>query len=153
MNLGPEVDENDGLAPDIGERIRAYRESLSLSQEKFASAFGGTKRAIQNNESGKTAPNSKLLRELARRGLNVNWLLTGNGPMLFRDLTPKNEQIIQIDHDLVIYVIEALDAELKKRKRQLPIRKYAELVALFYELCQQTGQRDASIMGRLLKIA
>lgn len=57
------------------------------------------------------------------------------------------------DPDLAIFVIETIDGELKKRGRRLPVRKYAEMVVLFYEFCQRTGQRDSEMVGRLLKIA
>lgn len=57
------------------------------------------------------------------------------------------------DRELLIFVIETIDSELKKRGRKLPSHKYAEMVALSYEFCHRTGQRDSSIVERLLKIA
>ncbi len=57
------------------------------------------------------------------------------------------------DRELLTFVIQTVNHELKKRERQLPDRKYATLVALFYELCQQTGKRDSAMMGELLKQA
>ena len=40
----------------IGDRLRAEREALGLSQPKFAALAGTTKQTLFSWESGKTAP-------------------------------------------------------------------------------------------------
>jgi len=55
--------------------------------------------------------------------------------------------------ELMIFAIETVTDELKKRKRKLSSRKHAELTVLFYEFCQRSGSRDVGMLGRLLMIA
>jgi transcriptional regulator with XRE-family HTH domain len=145
--------ENTSLAAEIGVRLRAFRESESFSQKGLAVAVGGTLRGIQDNESGKSAPNSKVLKALAGRGLNVNWLLTGSGPMLLADLVSRTLQNAKIDQGILTHVIETLDEELKRRKQSRSSVKYAEMVGILYDYCQETGQKDNLMAARLAKIA
>ena len=70
----------------IGARIKEARAALGLSQQDLADAIGGSKRGIQDNESGVNAPASTLLRGIVGLGVNANWLLTGHGPIFLSDL-------------------------------------------------------------------
>lgn len=74
------MDESAKLA--LGERVKAFREAKKLSQVQLAEALGGTARGLQDNESGRSLPNSKILTGLYRLGANVNWLLSGEGVMM-----------------------------------------------------------------------
>jgi transcriptional regulator with XRE-family HTH domain len=71
------------LVPD---RIRAFREHLRLSQNQMAEAVGGTPPGYKKNELGVSLPNSKLLIGLGELGVNLNWLLLDEGPMLRSEL-------------------------------------------------------------------
>lgn len=145
--------EKTALAVEIGVRLRAFREREKFSQKGLATAVGGTLRGIQDNELGKSAPNSKVLRALAGRGLSVNWLLTGDGPMLLADSVSRTPQNAKIDQGILTHVIETLDEELKRRKQSRSSVKYAEMVGILYDYCQDTGQRDVSMAARLARIA
>jgi len=148
-----EITENTSLAVEIGVRLRTFRENERFSQKGLAEAVGGTLRGIQDNESGKSAPNSKVLKALAGRGLNVNWLLTGSGPMLLADLVSRTTETTKIDQGILTHVIETLDEELKRRKQSRSSVKYAEMVGILYDYCLETGQKDNSMAARLAKIA
>lgn len=65
----------------IGERMRAAREALGMTQEGAATAVGGSKRGIQNNEAHKSVPGGEVLAGFVSLGINANWLLTGMGEM------------------------------------------------------------------------
>ncbi|MBD2517323.1 helix-turn-helix transcriptional regulator [Nostoc sp. FACHB-973] len=61
--------------PNIGKLIRALRQELNLSQEKFAAEFGVTFPTINRWENGRATPSplamqriSTLLNELGDRG-------------------------------------------------------------------------------------
>jgi DNA-binding transcriptional regulator YiaG len=57
------------------------------------------------------------------------------------------------DPDLLLFVMETINNELRKRRLRLPSNKFAEAVIISYEYCYRTGQRDSEMVGRLLKIA
>lgn len=73
----------------LGERLKAAREALALSRPAFAEKFGGSVRTLENNEAGRNEAGACLIGIYAANGINTNWLLTGDGPMLLADLTPK----------------------------------------------------------------
>ncbi|MBG1240062.1 helix-turn-helix transcriptional regulator [Nostoc sp. NZL] len=61
--------------PNIGKLVRALRQELNLSQEKFAAEFGVTFATINRWENGRVTPSplaiqriSSLLNELGERG-------------------------------------------------------------------------------------
>ena len=61
--------------PNIGKLVRALRQELNLSQEKFAAEFGVTFATINRWENGHATPSplaiqriSRLLNELGERG-------------------------------------------------------------------------------------
>jgi phage repressor protein C with HTH and peptisase S24 domain len=66
----------------IGSRLKAWRESLSLKQADAASALGLPPSTYQNYERDVRAPNTEGWNAFAMNGINTNWLLTGEGPML-----------------------------------------------------------------------
>ncbi|MCX7174159.1 MAG: helix-turn-helix transcriptional regulator [Proteobacteria bacterium] len=72
----------------IGGRMRLAREALGLSQQELASSVGGSKRGIQDNEARNRVPGGEVIFGLVLLGINANWLLTGKGPMLLKDLSP-----------------------------------------------------------------
>ena len=148
-----EGNENTGLASEIGPRLRAYRESEKISQKGLAEAVQGTLRGIQDNESAKSAPNSKILKALAERGLNVNWLLTGKGPVRLTDIGELQGSREPLDVGLLAFVVDALNRALKKPGCSLTTPKYAEVAAILYDFCLKAGGRDSSMAERLVRLA
>jgi transcriptional regulator with XRE-family HTH domain len=68
----------------IGERIRAERLRLGLTQLDLAKVAGVTKAAISALERG-TSKNPRpetLVSIAARLGVNITWLVNGSGPRL-----------------------------------------------------------------------
>ncbi len=72
---------------EVGVRMKAAREALGLTQDGFARAVGGSKRGIQENEARNRVPGGEIIAGMVRLGINANWLLTGEGPMLLADLS------------------------------------------------------------------
>lgn len=81
----------------VGTRLRDFRQHLRLSQDLLAKTLGASKRGIQDNESGKTLPGAAVLRGLHELGLNLAWLLAGEGPMLAADLA--RERLLDAQQD------------------------------------------------------
>ncbi|WP_299197908.1 S24 family peptidase [uncultured Amphritea sp.] len=74
-----------------GERLQVARNYLSLSQEAMAEAIGSKKRGYQDNERDRSVPGGKVIEGFVKLGINANWLLTGEGPMLTADLSPEEK--------------------------------------------------------------
>jgi transcriptional regulator with XRE-family HTH domain len=137
----------------IGGRIRLFRESLGYTQGKLASEAKGTKRAFQDNEMGKTAPNSKALHGLLQLGMNLNWLLSGEGPMLLSEVEKQKYTPNTLDQGLLVFVVDAINKAVKDSGRTITTEKYAEAAAIFYDFCQATNRRDSSMVERLIDLA
>lgn len=59
------------------DRLREERERLGLSQEKFGAAGGVQKRAQINYENGERKPDAEYLELVAKLGVDVVYLVTG----------------------------------------------------------------------------
>jgi transcriptional regulator with XRE-family HTH domain len=166
----------------IAERIRRVRHDLKLTQEGFAEKLGVDQTTVSKWEGGKARPTPEALLAVAsvadgidqlffieRAGLPEQYMM--GTPMIPEILEasdrvvksvmyakrgaakPFPDREIRWDQGLMTFVIEAIDSELKKRRRKLPIRKYAKMVVLIYEFCEQTGRRDSEAVQRFLQVA
>jgi len=67
---------------NLAERLKFFRESLGLTQEEFAKKLNTTQAVISNYERGARVPTADFLNRLTEIfHLDINWLLTGEGPM------------------------------------------------------------------------
>lgn len=67
---------------DIAERLRLWRKTaLELTQKEFAEATGVHLSAIQKYENRNSEPSSESLLAIANTGVDLHWLLTGEGDM------------------------------------------------------------------------
>jgi len=73
----------------LGARMKAAREAIGLSQIEFNEKFGhGSARTYQKNEAGSNEAGIVLAESFARAGINVNWLMTGEGEMFLDQGAP-----------------------------------------------------------------
>ncbi len=71
---------------EIGKRIQKIRKKLDLRQEPFAKQLGTTQSVISNYEKGARLPSANFLKKLRETfQININWLLTGEGPMFLEE--------------------------------------------------------------------
>jgi len=75
----------------IGERLRQIRGDKTL--EEFAREFGTSNPSIYRYEQGRT-PSTDFLLSLLKKGVNIKWVLTGEGPTYEPQLKlyPKGEK-------------------------------------------------------------
>ena len=143
-------------------RIRELRESREETQTSFALALGVRPSNVSKWESGKNLPEpwiSVRLANLARGELRAYFLRQAGvtegesrgAPA--KPLRVPAKEIIPWDRELLIFVIETINAKRRKRGRKLTDRKYATLVAQCYDECLRSGRRDPDMMEQLLKIA
>lgn len=82
----------------LPERLKAARESLRMSQKDMAKAIGIAYTSWLGYEDGANVPGGKVLEALARQGIDLNWLMVGEGEMKrpewderkFKDYKPGN---------------------------------------------------------------
>ncbi|RPE72510.1 helix-turn-helix protein [Tibeticola sediminis] len=67
---------------DIADRIKAWRHALGLTQDEFSRRSGISKATLVGYEVGQRKPGSDALAAIARTGVDMRWLLTGEGEML-----------------------------------------------------------------------
>ena len=61
----------------IGERLRAERERLGLSQASFAALGGQGMRSQGRYESGERFPDAEYLSQISEAGVDLMYILTG----------------------------------------------------------------------------
>ena len=67
---------------DINNRVKEVRQSMNLSQAKFAQKIGFSQSAIKDVEIGKCKVTDRLILAMNKYlGINEEWLRTGNGSM------------------------------------------------------------------------
>lgn len=115
---------------EIGARIREVLKLKEWNQDRLAAEISSTRRTVQDNIAGISAPNSTSLRGYIRIGVNVNWLLAGEGPMMLADLM---KGAAPLDTELLKRVVAALEAEIDRLGAELTADEFAQCVALTYE--------------------
>ena len=66
---------------DLGLRVKLWRRQVGASQDAFAKATGLPLQTLKGYELGHRQPGAEALTAIAGTGVNINWLLTGQGPM------------------------------------------------------------------------
>ena len=78
----------------IGARIRQWRFALGLTQAELSSRLGVHIGVLKKYEQGINIPGGEVLAAIAKTGVNMTWLLTGEGEMLpaKSEKTTENQQ-------------------------------------------------------------
>ena len=102
----------------IGKRLKDLRDSLGIkNQTQFAEKLGITQASLSKYESGVVDIPDDVKVKIGDLGINLHWLLTGNGEMSLIKTSKKGDFLISpgalIDERLE--KIEAEIAELKSR--------------------------------------
>lgn len=66
---------------EIGARLRAWREALGLTQAQMSARTGIPLGVLKKYEQAVSVPGGEALAAIARTGVNMTWLLTGEGEM------------------------------------------------------------------------
>ena len=105
-------------------RIKKIRKRLNLSQKAFAEKVGVDQGRVSQWETEKSLPHSKALMKMANLGVNINWLLTGDGEMMVgAPSSPRSKgffsekQIEQIEKLIDEKIDERFNRILKKNLR------------------------------------
>ncbi|MFZ5581967.1 MAG: helix-turn-helix domain-containing protein [Pseudomonadota bacterium] len=119
----------------IGSRLKAWRSALNLKQEEAAARVGLPKSTYQNYERDERSPAADSLEVLVRAGINANWLLTGEGPMMLADLQQRPPAMAsQINEPALAALLEGAiglvrEGMTAERACRLAVRTYAQALA------------------------
>ncbi|WP_101267333.1 helix-turn-helix domain-containing protein [Thalassospira marina] len=111
--MGTQQDKNAQLS--IGTRLRSAIEYLGMNQKEFCQAYDIPYRTLQNYLSGdREAKAGQLISICAQSGINANWLLLGEGPIVrseyadWLQVAEPSPHITEADDGLLAIVIETL---------------------------------------------
>ncbi|MDY6146194.1 MAG: helix-turn-helix transcriptional regulator [Peptoniphilaceae bacterium] len=105
----------------MNERVKAIRQALGLSGEKFGKGIGLTRMAISNIENAKYNLTEQTLLSICREyGVNENWLRTGEGEMFRSTDELSLDEMADAAHadPLEIQIVKAyfsIDPEIRKQ--------------------------------------
>ncbi|MBK8361802.1 MAG: helix-turn-helix domain-containing protein [Comamonadaceae bacterium] len=137
---------------DIAERLRLWRKTaLELTQKEFAEATGVHLSAIRKYENRNSVPSSESLLAIASTGVDLHWLLTGEGDMRalakrlgsaantegVADLVHGLMAIEELLHGIPDHKRSAVLDEIVSRVRE--VKRVAELETLVAKLQQERG--------------
>ncbi len=103
------------LREQLSGRLKQARAALGLTQKELCLQVAMPLPSLKDYEAGKRLPGAESLCAYARAGVRVDWLLTGEGPMLLADLvaaspapTPVQPLAAEIDEDLLQLCIQGV---------------------------------------------
>lgn len=101
---------------DIGDRIKAWRHALGLTQDEFAKRAGISKATLVGYEVGQRKPGADALAAIAKTGCNMTWLLTGEGDMLPKTRVSAEENASQYARrwEKIIALVEGIEDEQER---------------------------------------
>ena len=137
----------------LGERMKSARESVGLTQAAFHEKYGyGSVRSYQKNEAGANEAGICLVSSFVRAGINANWLLTGEGPMLLADLKKPTEEARMLDSERLKQAVESAEDGLAAARRVMAPGKKAELILAIYVLMEEPAVTKERVL-KLVKFA
>lgn len=79
------IDPVDNLKAAIGSRIKEARAALEMTQKELCETIGMPLPSLRDYELCKRIPGGEAIAMFCCAGINANWLLLGEGPMLITD--------------------------------------------------------------------
>lgn len=135
----------------IGDRITQIRGSRS--RPVFARELGVHKNTLVNYEKGDTSVGADFLHQLANQGVNINWVLTGEGAQMRADPAPANASDAPISAEVLEDVLKVLRRYQDKRGRHwLPEHEARLAVEIYQYLMEMEQQPTPEDRARTLKL-
>lgn len=134
---------------EISDRLKAFRAAIALKQEEMAAQSGVSYSVYQKYELGRSIPGGEAIAGFVRLGINANWLLTGDGPMLLADLHSAPSGAL--DMNRLQMALQATEEGLSDTQSYMDSDKKAELVLAVYELLEESGVNKERVL-KLIKL-
>lgn len=135
----------------IGKRLKALRKRLKLTQDAISDATGIPLGTYKKYEGDERSPGSDALDALRKLGVNINWLLSGEGAMLLRDMEHEAAPP-DVDPDTLTAVIEEMEQALERRHLYLAPAKKARAIGVLYDFCKKSGAQGPAVVERVLEL-
>lgn len=137
---------------DIAERLKAARGVIGLKQDEMAAQSGVSYSVFQKYEMGRSVPGGEAIAGFVRLGINANWLLTGDGPMLLADLGPTPVLPGVLDLTRFRLAIETTEEGLAAADRVMAPDKKVDLILAIYDLFGEPANTKERVL-KLVKLA
>lgn len=131
----------------ISARIKEGRTALKLSQPEASAKSGIPVGTLRKYEQGPSQPGAEAMQGFVRLGINANWLLTGEGPMLLAELQAQSANGPGMDRDRLRRAVKAMEKGLSAGSITMPPGKKAELVLAVYDMLEEPGVTEAKVIN------
>lgn len=135
---------------EITERLKAVRSFLGKTQKEMAAALGVSLGSLQAYEAGSSYPGGRVFEELARLGVNTNWVLLEDGEMI-----RGHEQIeskLPVDKQVLWDVIVKVESIFSRLSKPWPPEKKAELILLLHDEIMEGEMKSEEVEKNVLRI-
>lgn len=85
------------LSSTIAERLKTWRKHLGLTQEEFSARTGLHIGVLRKYENDVNVPGGEALIAIGKTGVNLNWLLLGEGSMCAQPPVPDETYLKRLD--------------------------------------------------------
>ena len=124
----------------MNEQLKLLRQNLKMSQSKIAEVLEIGLRSWQQYEAGTSTPGGSVLEALHKKlGVNLNWLISNQGEMLYR------VEEIRYERELLIQAITTLENCLSKKKMAIETHKKSKVAVKLYENLKKSGVEAGNI--------
>lgn len=154
--------DTERLKEEISGRFREARELLKLSPPELAKAIGSDPQTIRDYENAKSIPGGRALAGLSTLGIDVDYVLTGNGEI---QCIPGNHDLMEpskpygeaysLDPLLLQGVLDFFFAWLTENadRVRLDPSRYGAVIAVLYRVASQAGVIRKAELEQVLAIA
>lgn len=134
----------------MGARLRLWRQTLGATQAQMADRLGMHIGVLKKYETGQNIPGGEALAAIARTGVNMTWLLTGEGDM--RWTPPAAVEIEGHEFDDIMQRDTALAITLKAAPQQAQSATLADANATDGTTTQPPGRPHGSRWATLMQL-
>lgn len=103
----------------IGERLKEERKRLNMNQKDFAELAKTGITAQVNYEKGVRSPSSDYLSELAKHGVDISYIITGERKVTLDDLVELQQCVLEVEEWLQKNKKELQKEQLLNAAKQL----------------------------------
>ena len=85
----------------FGDRLISFRKARKITQIELGEAIGMKQASIHDYEKNKVSPSIETIQKIANHyNVNLNWLLTGKGPMYLPDDVPAVDKLEELKREI-----------------------------------------------------